>query len=117
MMLLPCRSREVIELDSYPVKGVFDRLMIALHDLLRRDSFLACGDGDRRAMLVRSTDIDDVLSFQPEKPNEDIGRQICACNVTYMQLAIGIGECACDNISHCLSFKYSSCNLAIKETV
>ena len=49
-----------------------DDLVVAVGELTRRDPLLIGGDHDRRSVLVRSADHQDVVAAQPVIPGEDV---------------------------------------------
>ena len=66
--------------------------MIAVDDILWRDAFLACADGDGHAMFVRTADKEYVFFLQTKITYINVCRDINTGQVTDMHRPVGIGE-------------------------
>ena len=64
--------------------------MIPIHNILRRASFLLCLNGNRNSMLVRTADIEYVLTLHPEISHIDVSRNIYSGKVSDMYWTVGV---------------------------
>ena len=81
-----------VEGDAEILERFLYHRVIAVHDLLRGDALFLCAYCDGYAVLVRSSDEDDVFFLQPQVSHIDICRDIDTGEVSDMYAAVGIGE-------------------------
>ena len=85
-----------VEADAELLEAVLDHLVVAVHDLLGRDAFLAGALRDGHSMLVGATDEHHVLTLQAQVPYINICGHVHACEVPDVHAAIGVGQCGGD---------------------
>jgi len=73
--------------------------MVLVHYILRSDVFLHRPDGNGYAVLVAAADKLHITSLRTLVAYVDIGRQIAACQVSYMNRSVGIRQCRGDQDS------------------
>ena len=81
-----------VERDAELLEGVLYHLVVAVHHFLYGDTLLTGTYGDGHAMLVRATDEDHLALLQTEVAHVDVGRDVNACEVSYVYAAIGIRQ-------------------------
>jgi hypothetical protein len=72
------------------VKEVFVDFVENIDVLLRRPFGHICAQRDGNAILVRSADIENVFALEPFKAGITVRWKISACNMSKMELSIGI---------------------------
>ena len=73
--------------------------MIAVHDVLRRAAFLFSFDGNRHAVLVGTSDKQDVLATHSQIANVCVGGDIDAGKVTDVDGAVGVRQGRCYRVT------------------
>ena len=66
--------------------------MITIHNILRRNSFILCLDGDRHTMFVATSDHKHLLTFKSEITCIDVGRNIYPGKVSDMDRTVRVGQ-------------------------
>ncbi len=84
--------------------------MVAVHYLLRGDSFLAGTQSDGHSVLVTAAYHHNVLAFEAQETCIYIGRYIYSGKMADMYRSVGIGEscgyeCALEILFHCDNFE------------
>jgi hypothetical protein len=82
-----------IERDAELLERVLDHLVVTVDDILRRDAFLACTNGNGHTMLVASTDKHDIFLLQSQVADIDVGRHIDTSQVSDMYTTVGVWQC------------------------
>ena len=88
-----------VELNGQVGKILPHRLMIFVNDGLSRGSFLAGLDGDGRSVLIAAADKHDIPTLRAQVTGINIGRDISACQVTYVLESVGIRQGSRNEIS------------------
>ena len=101
MRLGGCSSVD-IEIDAKSGEGILDYLVVLVHNILWGTSLLPSLDSNRHAMLIRPTDIKNILSLHPQISHIDIGRNIHSGKMSDMHRAIGVRQRA----GHQSSFEF-----------
>src|ERR1044071_1806093 len=81
-----------IEADTESVKAIAHLRMILVDDGLRSGVLLQRLVGNSGSMFVAATHIHNVFADGPQVPNINIGRNICACQVTDVLRSVSIGQ-------------------------
>ena len=81
-----------VEADTELLEGVLDHLVVTIHDLLRRDAFLACALRHRHTVLVRPAYEHHFLALQAQVPYIDVRRHVHAREVADVHPAVGVGQ-------------------------
>ena len=81
------------------LKRFLDKIVVAIHYFLNRDSFLSCADSNGYAVLIRAANKEYRTMLQPQVAHVNISRYIYASEVSDMNGPIGVGECCCNKIS------------------
>ncbi len=91
VMVLRIGVGEQVKGQAYLLIGVQKGLVVALKDLLGRDTLFVGAHGDGRAVGIGSRDHQDVVALQSLVAGKDIGRQIGAGQVPQVLDAVGVG--------------------------
>ena len=86
-------ARIYVERYAQLLHRVADDGVVAVDDILGRDSLFACLDGDGHSVLVAATHHDDVVATQAEIARVYVGRHVDACEVTDVHRPVGVGQC------------------------
>ena len=92
-------ARIYIESNAKIFESLLIDRMVPVDDILRTHPLTTCLQGYGNAMLIRSADMDNVLSAQPLVTGINIGRHIHTGQVTQVEGAVGIGECRGNEVS------------------
>ena len=84
-----------IERNAELLKRLFDKFVVAVHDVLRRAAFFLGADGDGHPVLVASSDEEDLFFLQPQVADIDVSRYIHPGQVADMHRSVGIGQGRC----------------------
>ena len=84
------RAGVIVEVDTEAFECGLVRLVVLVHDGLRRGLLLLRGDGDGDAVFVRSADMQHITALQPLVADEDIGRDITAGEMAEMDMAVRV---------------------------
>jgi hypothetical protein len=93
------RAGPVVETDREAVEGALDLLAPAPDVVGVGDVLLLRVDRDRRAVLVRAADEDDVLALHAQRAHVDVGREVGARDLAEVDRAVGVGEGAGDEVA------------------
>lgn len=91
MMILSIGVGEQVVTDAARLEGVQKAHVIILKERARRHAALIRLDQDRCAVRIRAADHQHAVALQPMVAREDIGRQIGACHMPDVQIAVGVG--------------------------
>ena len=88
------RGRPAVIVERHPeaAEGFFDLRVVAVHDLLRLDAFLAGAEHDRDAVLVGAADVEDVAALEALVAAEEVGGEVGAGEVAEVERPVGVGE-------------------------
>src|SRR5450432_1069557 len=90
------RTCVYVERNKHLLETFFDQGMVFIHDLLGRNAFFHCPDGNRHTMFIAASDEEDIFFAGPLKTCINVCRYITASQMTDMNRAIGIGKCSSD---------------------
>ena len=79
--------------------------MVAVADILRRDSFFLGAYGDGHSVLVATADEDHILLLQTKVADIDVCRYIYTGQMADMDGAVRIRQCRCDGSSFKVLFQ------------
>jgi len=102
VMFFRRRARVDVKRDAQLFKRLLDDVVVSVHDVLRRASFLAGFDGDGHAVFIATADEENLLTHRPQVARIDVGRHIYARQMSYMHRPVGIGQRRCDSVSFVL---------------
>ena len=88
-----------VERDAKPLERILDKVVIAVHHFLHRDTLLSGAYGDRHSVFVRASDEDALAALQPEIARIDVGRDIDSRQMTDMYWSVGVGQSGRDGSS------------------
>ena len=66
--------------------------MVAVHNILRRNALFFSLDGNRNAVLVGTTDKQDLLAAHSQIADVSVGGDVDACQVTNVNGAVCVGQ-------------------------
>jgi len=91
------RRRATVNIKTYAqaLHAVFDELVVAVNDGLRRDALFARADGDGHAVFVAAADKHHVFALQAQVAHVDVGRHVNARQVTDVHGAVGVWQRRC----------------------
>ena len=81
-----------VERDAELLERVLDHLVIAIHDILRRDALLTGSHRDGYPVLIRAADEQHLALLQTEIAHIDISRHVHTSQVADMHAAISIRQ-------------------------
>jgi len=83
--------------------------VVAVADILRRDTFFLGANGDGHSVLVTTADEDHILLLQTKIAHIDVGRNIYTGQVTDVHTAVGIGQRGGDSSTFEFLFFHLDC--------
>lgn len=90
-----------VECNTKLLKAAFNLVVIFINYLFRRDPLLFGFDGNGCSMLIRTTDIDNIFSPEPEMPYKNISRKISSSQMPNVKGAVRVRQ----SRSYCISLK------------
>ena len=84
-----------IKRDTELLERFLDDVMVAIHDILRRNAFLLGTKRDGHTVLIGATNHQDLLTLQAEITCVNIGRHINTRQVSDMHRTVGIRQSRC----------------------
>ena len=103
-----------VEIDSETGKRILDDSVILVNHILRSAALLAGLYRNRNSVFIRSADIEDILPFQPEISDINVGRDIHACQMPDMHWTVGVWKRAGHKRAAMFFFhKYLNLNIVI----
>ena len=70
--------------------------MVAVNDLLGGHALFLGADGDGHSVLVTASNEHHVHLLETLVTDINIGRNVCACQMAYVQRAVGVGQGRCN---------------------
>ena len=91
-----------IKADSKLFERFFDEFMIAVTNILWRDSFLFGTQSDWHAVLITTANEDHLLLFKSQIAYIDVGRNVYSREMSYVNTSICIRQCR----GNCCAFEF-----------
>ena len=84
-------TRIIIERNAKIYKRLLDDGIVFIYDILRAYPFFFCFDGNRHAVLITAANKGYIPALHSQVAGIDIGRHVNACQMSYMNGAVGVG--------------------------